>query len=195
MTRRRWRSATVSETIIRRVKWSYKCLLERRGLKMPRFFKKFEKPPFPDLFPVNRCVNDVTRVCHCRIEAALPPTLTTHSSKTRRRMDFGWWHFLWSKTAQSTVKVSFDAKVKLSLLKKSSKNVSASTPSSVCEKRRMKKSGLRNHAWREKDRGTHVQTSGESLCQVEVEAAQGSERIEGRNEKRKEEFMRKRKNN
>ena len=60
------------------------------------------------------------------------------------------------------------------------------------------KSGLRNHAWREKDRGTHVQTSEESLCQVQVEAALGSERIEGRNEKRKkgkEEFMRKRDNN
>ena len=47
------------------------------------------------------------------------------------------------------------------------------------------KSGLRNYAWREKDRGTHVQTSEESLCQVQVEAALGSERIEGRNEKRK----------
>ena len=56
----------------------------------------------------------------------------------------------------------------------------------------MKKSGLRNHARREKDRGTHVQTSGERLCQVEVEAAPGSESIGGRNEKRKEEFIRKR---
>ena len=45
--------------------------------------------PFPDLLPVNRCVNDVKRVCRGRIEAALPPTFTTHSSKTRRRIDFG----------------------------------------------------------------------------------------------------------
>ena len=34
---------------------------------MPRFFEKFEKPPFRDLLPVNRCVNrcvnDVKRVC------------------------------------------------------------------------------------------------------------------------------------
>ena len=52
----------------------------------------------------------------------------------------------------------------------------------------------------EKDRGTHVLTSEESLCQVQLEVALGSERIEGRNEKRKkgkrkEEFMRKRDNN
>ena len=79
----------LSEAIIRRVKWSYKSLLERRGLKMLRFFEKFGKPPFPDLLPVNRCVNDVKRVCRGRIEAALPPTFTTHSSKTRRRIDFG----------------------------------------------------------------------------------------------------------
>ena len=78
-----------SEAIIRRVKWSYKSLLERRGLKMLRILEKFGKPPFPDLFPVNRCVNDVTRVCRGRIESALPPTFTTHSSKTRRRIDFG----------------------------------------------------------------------------------------------------------
>ena len=38
----------LSEAIIRRVKWSYKSLLERRGLKMLRFFEKFGKPPFPD---------------------------------------------------------------------------------------------------------------------------------------------------
>ena len=56
---------------------------------MSRFFEKFEKPSFRDLLPVNRCVNDVKRVCRGRIEAALPPTFTTHSSKTRRRMDFG----------------------------------------------------------------------------------------------------------
>ena len=31
----------LSEAIIRRVKWSYKSLLERRGLKMLRFFEKF----------------------------------------------------------------------------------------------------------------------------------------------------------
>ena len=79
----------LSEAIIRRVKWSYKSLLERCGLKMLRFFEKFGKLPFPDLLPVNRCVNDVKRVCHGRIEAALPPTFTTHSSKTRRRIDFG----------------------------------------------------------------------------------------------------------
>ena len=78
----------LSEAIIRRVKWSYKSLLERRGLKMLRFFEKFGKPPFPDLLPVNRCVNDVKRVCRGRIQAALPPTFTTHSSKTRRRIDF-----------------------------------------------------------------------------------------------------------
>ena len=76
----------LSEAIIRRVKWSYKSLLERRGLKMLRFLEKFGKPPFPDLLPVNRCVNDVTRVCCGRIEAALPPTFTTHSSKTRLRI-------------------------------------------------------------------------------------------------------------
>ena len=52
----------LSEAIIRRVKWSYKSLLERCGLKMLRFFEKFGKPPFPDLLPVNRCVNDVKRV-------------------------------------------------------------------------------------------------------------------------------------
>ena len=81
----------LSEAIIRRVKWSYKSLLERRGLKMLRFLEKFGKPSFPDLLPVNRCVNDVTRVCRGRIliEAALPPTFRTHSSKTRRRIDFG----------------------------------------------------------------------------------------------------------
>ena len=79
----------LSEAIIRRVKWSYKSLLERRGLKMLRFFEKFGKPPFPDLLPVNRCVNDVKRVCRGRIQAALPPTSTTHSSKTKRRIDFG----------------------------------------------------------------------------------------------------------
>ena len=33
----------------------------------------FGKPPFPDLLPVNRCVNDVKRVCRGRIQAALPP--------------------------------------------------------------------------------------------------------------------------
>ena len=79
----------LSEAIIRRVKWSYKSLLERRGLKMLRFFEKFGKPPFPDLFTVNRSVNDVKRVCRGRIQAALPPTFKTHSSKTRRRIDFG----------------------------------------------------------------------------------------------------------
>ena len=62
----------LSEAIIRRVKWSCKCLLERRGLKMHRFFENFEKTPFTDHFPVNRCVNNVTRVCRGRIEAALP---------------------------------------------------------------------------------------------------------------------------
>ena len=79
----------LSEAIIRRVKWSYKSVLERCGLKMLRFFEKFGKPPFPDLLPVNRCVNDVKRVCRGRIQAALPPTFTTHSSKTRPRIDFG----------------------------------------------------------------------------------------------------------
>ena len=79
----------LSEAIIRRVKWSYKSLLERRSLKMLRFFEKFGKPPFPDLVPVNRCVNDVKRVCRGRIQAALAPTLTAHSSKTRHRIDFG----------------------------------------------------------------------------------------------------------
>ena len=79
----------LSEAIIRRVKWSYKSLLERRGLKMLRIFEKFGKPPFHDLLPVNRCVNDVKRVCCGRIQAALPPTFTTHSSKTRRWIDFG----------------------------------------------------------------------------------------------------------
>ena len=79
----------LSEAIIRRVKWSYKSRLERRGLKMLRFFEKFGKPPFPDLLLVNRCVNDVKRVCRGRIQAALPPTFRTHSSKTRRRIDFG----------------------------------------------------------------------------------------------------------
>ena len=78
----------LSEVIIRRVQWSYKSLLERRGLKMLRFLEKFGKPPFPNLL-VNRCVNDVTRVCRGRIEA-LPPTFTTHSSKTSRRIDFAW---------------------------------------------------------------------------------------------------------
>ena len=73
----------LSEAIIRRVKWSYKSLLERCGLKMLRFFEKFGKPPFPDLLPVNRCVNDVKRVCRGRIEAALPPTFTTHSSENQ----------------------------------------------------------------------------------------------------------------
>ena len=44
-----WASGTtalqLSEIIIRRVKWSGECLLERRCLKMPRLFKKFGKPP------------------------------------------------------------------------------------------------------------------------------------------------------
>ena len=75
----------LSEVIIRRVKWSCKCLLERRGLKMTRFFEKCEKPPFLDLFPVNRCVNDVKRVCRGRIEAALPRL----SRCTARKPD-GW---------------------------------------------------------------------------------------------------------
>ena len=34
----------LSEAIIRRVKWSYKSLLERRGLKMLRFWKTSENP-------------------------------------------------------------------------------------------------------------------------------------------------------
>ena len=78
----------LSETIIRRLKWSYKSFLERRGLKMLRFLEKFWKPPFPDLLPVNGCVNDVTRKCRGQMEAALPPTFKTHSSKARRRIDF-----------------------------------------------------------------------------------------------------------
>ena len=69
-------------------KRSYKCLFEQRGLKR-QIFRKFRKTTFPDLFPVNRCVNGVTRVCRGWIEAALPATSTTRSSKTRRRMDFG----------------------------------------------------------------------------------------------------------
>ena len=79
----------LSEAIIRPVKWSYKSLLERRGLKLLKFFEKFGKPPFPDLLLVNRCVNDVQRVCHGRIQAALLPTFKTHSWKNRRRTDFG----------------------------------------------------------------------------------------------------------
>ena len=79
----------LSEVILRRIKWSCKCLLERRGLKMPRFFEKFEKLPFPDLFPVDCCVNYVTMVCRGRTEAALPPNFTTHSSKTRCWKIFG----------------------------------------------------------------------------------------------------------
>ena len=56
---------------------------------MPRFFDKFEKPPFPELSPVNRCVNDVTMVCHGQIEVKLRPNFTMDSLKTRRQMDFG----------------------------------------------------------------------------------------------------------
>ena len=51
-------------------------------------------------------------------------------------------------------------KSKVKLVLKIEQTRTASTPSSVCEKR-----------W-------------ESLCQVEVEAALGSEKIEGRNEKK-----------
>ena len=103
----------VSEAIIRCIKWSNKCLLKRRGLKMARFFELLQKPPFPDLFLVDRCVNDVTWVCRSWIEAALQPPLTTHSSKTRRRMDFGLVAFFQSKTALAAAKVSFLDKLPL----------------------------------------------------------------------------------
>ena len=37
----------LKEVIIRCIKWSSKCLLERCGLNVPRFFEKFEKLLFP----------------------------------------------------------------------------------------------------------------------------------------------------
>ena len=68
----------------------------------------------------------------------------------------------------------------------------------LCVTSQLSRATLRNHAWREKDRGTHVQTSEESFCQVQVEAALCGEREDRRKkrkkEKRKDEFMRKRDN-
>ena len=73
-------------------------------LENAEIFGKVRKPPFPDLFPVNRCVNDVTRVCRGRIEAALSPTFTTHISKTRRRIDLDWWHSFSHKQLYQSVR-------------------------------------------------------------------------------------------
>ena len=96
--------------LIRRIKWSYNCLLERRGLKLPRFSKGSETTFFrslPSQYQCHRCVNDVTKVCRGWIEASLQPTFTTHSSKTGLRVDFGLVAFFQSKTALSTAKVHF----------------------------------------------------------------------------------------
>ena len=88
-------------------------LLETTRLENAQIFRKVRKRPFLDLFPVNCCVNDVTRVCRGRIEAALQPTFMTYSPKTRRRMDFGLEACFQSKTAVSTAKVSFLGKLLL----------------------------------------------------------------------------------
>ena len=76
----------LSEAIIRRVKW-FSMPRGTTWLENVPVFFQFDKPPFPDLFPV--CVNDVPRVCNGRIEAALPLNFTTHNLKTSRRMEPG----------------------------------------------------------------------------------------------------------
>ena len=73
---------SIQKSSFRQVEWYSNSLLERHGFKMLRFLEKFGKPPISNLLPANRCVIDVTNVCRGRIEAALPPTFTTHNAKT-----------------------------------------------------------------------------------------------------------------
>ena len=83
----------LSKVIIRRVKMVLQMPPGTTRLENAQIFRKVRKPPFPVLFLVNRCVNDVKRVCRGRIEGALPPTFTT-----TRKPDVGWvsdwWHSL-----------------------------------------------------------------------------------------------------
>ena len=75
----------LSVVIIRRIKWSCKCLFKRRGLKIPNFFEKIEN----HLFPISSQSISVSMTSQECDSALLPPTFTMNSSKTERRMDFG----------------------------------------------------------------------------------------------------------
>ena len=81
-----------------------KMPLGTKRLENARIFRKIRKTTYRDLLPVNRCVNDVKWVCRGRIEAALPPTFTPHSLKTRRRMDFGLVAFFLVKNSSTDCK-------------------------------------------------------------------------------------------
>ena len=88
--------------------------LETTRLENAQIFRKIKKHLLP-ISSVSSAVSMTTQGCvaaelrrRCR-----RPAFTTHSSNTRRRMDFGLVAFFQSKTALSTVKVSFLGKLLL----------------------------------------------------------------------------------
>ena len=93
----------LSEAIFRREKWSCTDLLERSGLKMPRQFDKFEKPPFP----ISSKSTAVSMRSQRYVAADFRRRRCGLAWRTARWMDFGLASFFESKTALSTVKVSF----------------------------------------------------------------------------------------